>query len=152
MKTKLISLLFAAVTVRADFNLDSVVASAKADTKNAPAIVAKAAVDNPNFAIQLVSAAVKALPDQAVGITQAVLNALPNRAIEVVRAVIEAQPKLAAEIVAAVLREKPELAGQIAAIPGLPTDVQQVLVAPPGPAIPVFPPQPVTPEIVSPSS
>ena len=77
LRALIITFFLATVALHAEFKVDTVLANAKSDPKNAPAIVAFAAVDNPKFLLPLLSAAVDAFPDQAVEIVQALLKANP---------------------------------------------------------------------------
>ena len=127
----------AALIARADLNIDAVVTEAKVDLEKAPAIVAKAAVDNPDSAVQIVTASVSAIPQKVIEIVCAVCKGLPKLSPEVVRAVLDVFPDRSSEIVAGV-------------IDCVPADVRPALAAPVAPPPP--PPQPNPPIIVSPSN
>ena len=168
MKTKLSVFLFACLavtgTVRAEFKLASVVTEARNDKKNAPAIVANAALDNPKALLQIVKAAVKALPDEATAILEELLKVAPKRAAEIVKTAILAQPNLARELTSVAMTTLPEQATEIlkAAVDAAPDDLKSAVAATTVEThelrdssvakVPSFPVQPIRPDLVSPSS
>jgi len=161
-----LTFLLAAVALHAEFKIDTVLASAKSDPKNAPAIIAFAAVDNPKFLLPLVSASVDALPEQAVEIVRALLKVAPKQALEIVRAAVIAQPKLVGGISSVAVALLPDRADQIIkvandAAAGVPETAEASPtggnlgpngVAGSSPSAPAFPAQPIRPDLVSPSS
>jgi hypothetical protein len=161
-----ITFLLATVALHAEFRIGDVLASAKSDPKNAPAIIAFAAVDNPRFLLPLLSGSVEALPDQAVEIVRALLKVAPNKALDIVRVAIQAQPKLAVKISSVAVALLPDQADQIIKVAGdtaagapetaeaSPTggDIGPNGAAGASPSAPPFPAQPIRPDLVSPSS
>lgn len=103
----------ATVGLRAESELDPIVARATRDPKNAPLIVTMAAEENPKLIVQIAAATVAALPDQAVGIVGALLKTAPLLRTEILRAAILAQPKLAVEITAKALAMFPDQVADI---------------------------------------
>ena len=93
MNRRLFSLLvafpLAALMVRAEINIDALVAQAVADAEKAPALVAKTALENPDVAVKLVAATATAIPGKVTEIACAVCKSLPNLAPEIVRAVVK---------------------------------------------------------------
>ena len=161
-----LTFLLAAVALHAEFKIDTVLASEKSDPKNAPAIIAFAAVDNPKFLLPLVSASVQAFPGQAVEIVRAMLKVAPKQVLEIVRAAVSAQPKQADGISSVAVAALPDQADQIIktaneAAAGAPETAEP---SPTGgnlgpngaagvsPSAPPFPAQPIRPDLVSPSS
>src|SRR5574344_451512 len=118
MNRRLFSLLvafpLAALMVRAEINIDALVAQAVADAEKAPALVAKTALENPDVAVKLVAATATAIPGKAAEIVAGVTDCVP-------------------------------------------ADVREALAAPPAAlaapaaAAPIPLPQPINPDIVSPS-
>jgi hypothetical protein len=173
MKTKFLmgAALLSVISVlnAAEFNAESLTINMRSDPKNAPAIVALAVAENPKAAARIVSTAVKALPKETVSIVKAVLRVDPKQAAAIVRAAILAEPRLAAEITNAATRLLPDEAAEItkAAEAAAPDDLKDSIAgsdnggsdnlgdskasggAPPSPS---FPSQPVSPDVVSPSS
>lgn len=149
---------------RADVDLEALVKVARNSSKNAPAIVADAAAENPKERARIVAAAVAAMPDRAVEIVRAVLQASPKDAAEVVKAAIQSLPKLADEIVPMAVAMYPAYAVQIRqAAEEASRDVETAVAAPSekglgqgagmtGSSAPAFPAQPIRPDLVSPSS
>lgn len=151
----------------AEFKVETVVAAALRDVKNAPAIIALAAGDNPKFLAQITAAALTALPDQSVEIVQTLLEVAPKQYAEIVQAAIHAQPKLSVEITSMALAALPDQSAGImkAALAAAPPEQRGAINAVakekgaetsnPGagqaPA-PTFPSQPINPNLVSPSS
>lgn len=137
--TLALSFLIAALAARADLNIEAVVAEAKADAANAPAVVAKAATENPDKAVELVSAAVTAIPEKVIEIVCAVCKGLPKLSPELVRAALDIYKDRSAEIVVGIAD-------------CVPPEVLEALAAPTNRDEPYFPPQPTPDPIVSPSS
>lgn len=147
----------------AEFKVDSLLVKAASDLKHAPAIVARVAVKNPKFLVEIVSATVEAFPDQAVGIIRALLLALPDQADGIVQAAILAQPKMSVQIAAAAVAALPDQAADIVktAEAAAPADLRREVAgtvptaladhARSSPVPPSFPVQPVRPDAVSPS-
>jgi hypothetical protein len=164
LRAFIITFFLATVALRAEVKVDSMLANAKSDPKNAPAIVALAAVDNPKFLLPIVSASVEALPNQAVEIVRALLKIAPKQALEIVRAAINAQPQLAGRISSMAAAMFPDQAEQIvkaaddaaAGVPetaeASPTSSNLGGSAGAFPSAPAFPAQPIRPDLVSPSS
>jgi len=138
---------------------------AKSDLKNAPAIVATAALDNPKFLLQIVSASVAAFPEQTVEIVRAVLKVAPKQVLEIVRAATIAQPTLAVRISSMAAAMLPEQADDIIRVAGdAAAGTPETAEASPNsdlgpkggsgarPVAPPFPAQPIRPDLVSPSS
>ncbi len=154
----------------ADFNAQSLAINERSDPRNAPAIVAMAAVENPRAISRIVTAGVKALPKQTLSIVKAVLRVAPKQAAAVVKAAILAEPRLATEIASEATTLLPDQASAItkAAVAAAPEDLKDSIEGgstdggsenlgeanasggtPPAPS---FPNQPVQPDVVSPSS
>lgn len=153
----------------AEFNAQSLAINERSDPRNAPAIVAMAAVENPKAISRIVAAGVKALPKQTLSIVRAVLRVEPKQAAAVVRAAILAEPRLATEIANEATTLLPDQASAItkAAVAAAPEDLKdsiggstdggsenlgEVNASGGTPPAPSFPSQPVQPDVVSPSS
>lgn len=172
MKTKfLLSAVFLSAVAglnAADFNAQSLAINVRSDPKNAPAIVALAAVENPRAISRIVTAGIKALPKQTLAIVKAVLRVSPKQAPAIVKAAILAQPRLAVEIANEATTLVPDEASEItkAAEAVAPEDLRDSIAGSEGgtdnlgesrasggaPPTPGFPTQPVQPDLVSPSS
>jgi hypothetical protein len=169
MTTKFLSFILAfflaASALRAEVNINSVINSARRDPKNAPAIIAFAAIDNPKALLPILSAAVAAFPDQAVEIVRALLKVAPKQVVEIVHAAVLAQPKLSTDIVTVALAAAPEQAAAIqrTADDAAKNEVETAIASPSdtnlgggtnsgAPSAPPFPAQPIRPDLVSPSS
>ncbi len=147
MNKRLVSVLcfsFAALLVRADIVIQDVVNEAKKDIEKAPAVVAKAAVESPDDAIELVKASVTAIPEKVIQIVCAVCKGLPKMSPELVRTALDIYPDRSAEIVVGITD-------------CVPAEVREALAAPAAVAAPVRPtviplPQPINPDVVSPSN
>jgi len=159
-------------TLRADdFSAQSLATNVRSDPRNAPAIVAMAAVENPHSIARVITAGVRALPRQTLAIEKAVLQVEPRQAPTIVRAAILAQPTKAVEITATATKLFPDQAAAIkkAALAVAPSDAKDTIAGTAGdsgsddnlgeskasggpPAAPAFPSQPVQPDLVSPSS
>lgn len=156
----------------AEVDTDRIIAQARLDLDNAPAVVATAIAADEEDAAPILTAALVRIPERALGIFRAAVEVLPGRAKEFVRIAILAQPRLAPEIVTTALILLPgQAAGLIeAAVEVAPESVRTAIAAPgngrgatfdpsgriPGastgrPASPPFPAQPIRPDLVSPS-
>jgi hypothetical protein len=149
----------------ADPTVDSVVAGARSDPANAPAIVALAVIEHPKSLERIVTDSVAALPDRAVDIVRALLKVAPKQAAAIVGAAIQGAPKLAVEITTAAVALLPDRRAEIiaAAVDAAPVELRGVFTAPMGESLrasgitsdttpPSFPAQPIRPDLVSPSS
>lgn len=165
LRTLFLTCFFAAGALHAETKLESVLTNAKSDPKNAPAIIAFAAVEEPKSLLPLVTAAVQSFPERAVEIVRAVLKVAPKQAQDIVRAAILAQPKLAVKIssmAAALLPDQAEQIIKVAsdAAAGGPEEAvasPNENLGPKGaasaaPGLPPFPAQSIRPDLVSPSS
>jgi len=175
MKTKFLAglaLLAVGATLRADdFSAQSLATNVRSDPRNAPAIVAMAAVENPRAITRVITAGVRALPRQTLAIEKAVLQVAPKQAPAIVRAAILAQPARAVEITATATKLFPDQAAAItkAALAVAPADAKEAIAGTASdsssddnlgeskasggpPPAPSFPSQPVQPDLVSPSS
>jgi hypothetical protein len=159
-----------AAGLRAEFSTSSVVINARSDPKNAPAIVAMAAIENPKFTLAIVRASVSAIPSRAVDIVRSVLRVDPKDAPEIVRQAILAQPSLAVQITTAALNTEPDQKDAIvrSAEKAAPADVRDSIadlssegagsnlgngtVSGGAPTSPSFPSQPVNAGLISPAS
>jgi hypothetical protein len=155
----------------AEFNAQSFAINLRSDPRNAPAIVAMAALDNPKAVSRIVGVAVKTLPKETLGIVRAALRAEPGQATAIVRAAILAAPRLAVEITNEATTLLPDQTAAItkAAEAAAPDDLKDAIAGSAGsesggdnlgdskvsggaPPSPSFPSQPVSPDVVSPSS
>lgn len=176
MKTKVLLLLGTLLAVLpAGFgaaDVTAIVAKARIDLDNAPAVVATAITEEPDASAAILTAALVQIPERALAIFRGALEVMPDKAKEFVRIAILAQPKLSPEIVTTVLALYPDQAAGLiaAAVEVAPEDVRSAIAAPgngngatfspagriPGavtgrPAAPPFPAQPIRPGLVSPS-
>jgi len=176
MKTKvlvlLVTLFVFASLASAEPDTARVVAQARLDLDNAPAVIATAITASPDDAASILAAALVQIPERALAILRAALEVMPDRAKEFVRIAILAQPRLAPEIVTTALTLFPDQAAELiaAAVEVAPEDVRSAIAAPgngngatfdpsgriPGtftgkPPSPPFPAQPIRPGLVSPS-
>jgi len=169
----ILGLLVAASAARAaDFDAPTLITNVRSDPRNAPAIVAMAAVENPHAVTRVVTAGVKALPRQTLAIEKAVLQVDPKQAPAIVKAAIVAEPSMAVAITSTATKLLPDQAAAItkAALSVAPADAKEAIAGTNGegsgsddnlgeskasggaPAAPSFPSQPVQPDLVSPSS
>jgi hypothetical protein len=166
--TTFAAFVFLAAGLRAEFNMDALIARASGDPANAPAMIANAVVANPKLVSQIVSAALTAMPKQAVQIVRALLKVDPEQANQIVQAAIRAQPNLAVQITDAAVETLPNQAADIvkAAIAAAPADLSDAIAASVtgnggsngghggggfGSGLGQFPQQPINPDLVSPS-
>jgi hypothetical protein len=161
---------FCTSALRAEFNTSSIVINAKSDPRNAPAIIAMAAIENPKYTLSIVRAAAKAMPNLTVYIVKAVLKVDPKDAPEIVRQAILAQPSLAVEITTAAVALLPDQAQAITTVAAeaSPASLRDAVSALSGtdsgpslgngnvsggaPVSPSFPSQPVDAGLISPAS
>jgi hypothetical protein len=162
------ALLLGAAGLEAQYNTASLVINAKSDPKNAPSIVAMAALENPKYTLLIVNAAVRAMPARTVEIVRAVLRVDPKDAAEIVRQAILAQPSQAVEITTAAVALLPDQSAAIvkAAVAVAPVDLRSAIAAPSdtgggignenvsggSPVSPSFPSQPVDAGLISPAT
>jgi hypothetical protein len=176
MKTKVLfllaGLLAGASIGLGETEINKVVAEARVDLDNAPAVVATAITNAPDDAGEILTGALVKIPERALAILRAALEVMPDKAKDFVRIAVLAQPKLAPEIVTTALTLYPDQAAELiaAAVEVAPDDVKSAIAAPgngngatfdpsgriPGtyrgpPAAPPFPAQPIKPGLVSPS-
>lgn len=176
MKTKVLVLLATLMVFAsagyAGAEVSKIVARARLDLDNAPAVVATAITQEPDDAAAILTGALVQIPERALAILRAALEVMPERAKEFVRIAILAQPKLSPEIVTTALTLYPDQAAELiaAAVEVAPEDVRTAIAAPgngngatfdpsgriPGtfrgkPPAPPFPAQPIRPGLVSPS-
>jgi hypothetical protein len=177
MKTKVLVLLAALfAVVSAGFaapDVARIVAQARIDLDNAPAVVATAITEQPDDSAPILTGALVQIPERALAILRAAMEVMPKKAKEFVRIGILAQPKLSPEIVTTALTLFPEQAAELvaAAVEVAPEEMRSAIAAPgngngatfdpsgriPGtfrgrPPAPPFPAQPIRPGLVSPSS
>jgi len=155
--------LLSAASLRADPEVDAVMARARESRQNSAAIVANAALDHPKSLLPLVTASMTELPAQAAEILKLLLKVQPKQAAAIVRAAVLAQPELAKEIAAVAIATLPDQADALlqAAVDAAPEAARIEIAAlkdnPPGTTgqslkSPGFPVQPIRPDLISPSS
>lgn len=120
-----------ALSLRAEVNLDTLLAGATSDPKNAPALIARAVKENQKSARQIVGTMAAAMPDHTVGFVSAALDAVPEELVAILQGAISAQPRLAIEITTLALGKFPERAGEIikAAIEVAPEEMRAQIAA-----------------------